>query len=85
MNDQSNENKLRVFQASPATEAAHDHDHHHHDHEGHQAPAIEQEHRLDLATVREKLRDKSGKQYWRTLEELAMLRNGTTLWIAAIS
>jgi MoCo/4Fe-4S cofactor protein with predicted Tat translocation signal len=29
------------------------------------------EHRLDLATVREKLRGKSGKQYWRALEELA--------------
>ena len=29
------------------------------------------ERRLDLAAVREKLREKSGKQYWRTLEELA--------------
>ena len=29
------------------------------------------EHNLDLAAVRAKLREKSGKQYWRTLEELA--------------
>jgi molybdopterin-containing oxidoreductase family iron-sulfur binding subunit len=29
------------------------------------------EHRLDLAAVRAKLRTKSGKQYWRTLEELS--------------
>jgi len=29
------------------------------------------EHKLDLAAVRAKLRDKSGKQYWRTLEELS--------------
>ncbi|MGC2769272.1 MAG: TAT-variant-translocated molybdopterin oxidoreductase [Candidatus Acidiferrum sp.] len=68
MNDQPNENKLRILQASQAA-AAHDHGHDH-DHEEHQAPA-DQEHRLDLAAVREKLRDKSGKQYWRTLEELA--------------
>ena len=29
------------------------------------------EHTLDLASVRAKLRNKSGKQYWRTLEELS--------------
>jgi MoCo/4Fe-4S cofactor protein with predicted Tat translocation signal len=29
------------------------------------------EHSLDLAAVRAKLREKSGKQYWRSLEELA--------------
>ena len=29
------------------------------------------EYTLDLATVRAKLREKTGKQYWRTLEELA--------------
>ena len=29
------------------------------------------EHTLDLATVRAKLKAKTGKQYWRTLEELA--------------
>jgi MoCo/4Fe-4S cofactor protein with predicted Tat translocation signal len=59
-------------------------DGHLHDHEAHEADlhtddhsdAHEQdsavhEHTLDLATVRAKLRDKSGKQYWRTLEELS--------------
>jgi molybdopterin-containing oxidoreductase family iron-sulfur binding subunit len=30
-----------------------------------------QQHSLDLAGVRAKLREKTGKQYWRTLEELA--------------
>src|SRR6201984_3798426 len=29
------------------------------------------EYPLDLATVRKKLADKQGKQYWRTLEELS--------------
>src|ERR1700741_5589754 len=29
------------------------------------------EHPLDLAAVRAKLQSKSGKQYWRTIEELA--------------
>ena len=33
--------------------------------------AAVQEHTLDLAAVRAKLRAKTGKQYWRTLEELA--------------
>src|ERR1700730_5845968 len=32
---------------------------------------VMQVHPLDLAAVREKLQSKSGKQYWRTLEELA--------------
>jgi MoCo/4Fe-4S cofactor protein with predicted Tat translocation signal len=70
MNDQPNEKVLRILQGQQASDAAHDHDHDDHDHE-HDEAAVEQEHRLDLATVREKLRDKSGKQYWRTLEELA--------------
>jgi MoCo/4Fe-4S cofactor protein with predicted Tat translocation signal len=69
MNDQPNESMLRILQASQAGDAAHAHDHDH-EHEEQQA-AVDQEHRLDLAAVREKLRDKSGKQYWRTLEELA--------------
>ena len=46
---------------------SHDHD----AHDDHDEVTIEQEHRLDLAAVREKLHEKSGKQYWRTLEELA--------------
>ncbi len=57
---------------------------HKHDHEGHEdslhavdspgshsEEAGVHEHSLDLAAVRAKLRAKSGKQYWRTLEELA--------------
>src|SRR5580693_9141390 len=57
---------------------------HMHDHEDHEASlhadghsdahaedTAVHEHTLDLAAVRSKLRDKSGKQYWRTLEELS--------------
>ena len=49
---------------------------HKHDHEGLQPSSqseemVTHEHSLDLAAVRAKLREKSGKQYWRTLEELA--------------
>jgi MoCo/4Fe-4S cofactor protein with predicted Tat translocation signal len=60
------------------------HEHHHehddaHDHEhGHGAVKgadasndVMQVQPLDLAAVREKLKSKTGKQYWRTLEELA--------------
>ncbi len=68
MNEQANENKLRILRGSQAHDAPHDH---HDDHEEHPGDDTEQEHRLDLAAVREKLRDKTGKQYWRTLEELA--------------
>ena len=59
---------------------AHKHEAHHesdahHEHEDHDHDAPEdmtlREHRLDLATVRAKLQTKTGKQYWRTLEELA--------------
>jgi MoCo/4Fe-4S cofactor protein with predicted Tat translocation signal len=59
-------------------------DGHKHDHDAHEASVhaddhsdehaqdlMVHEHTLDLATVRAKLREKSGKQYWRTLEELA--------------
>jgi MoCo/4Fe-4S cofactor protein with predicted Tat translocation signal len=59
-------------------------DGHMHHHGAHQAalhaddhsdePALDStvdEHVLDLAAVRAKLREKSGKHYWRTLEELA--------------
>src|ERR1700690_2434469 len=44
---------------------SHDHD------EDHAEDLVLREHPLDLAAVRAKLRSKSGKQYWRTLEELA--------------
>ena len=68
MNDQSNEIKLRILQASQSQDAPRAEDHEHDDHD---VATVEQEHRLDLADVREKLRHKTGKQYWRTLEELA--------------
>ena len=58
---------------------AHDHNEEHlheeheelHEHAGQEADATVKEHTLDLAAVREKLQTKTGKQYWRTLEELA--------------
>jgi MoCo/4Fe-4S cofactor protein with predicted Tat translocation signal len=59
-------------------------DGHKHDHDAHEASvhaddhseshaedSTVDEHSLDLAAVRAKLREKSGKQYWRTLEELS--------------
>ncbi len=55
----------------------HDHDAHEasvhaDDHsESHAEDSTVHEYTLDLAAVRAKLREKSGKQYWRTLEELA--------------
>jgi len=55
----------------------HDHDAHEgslhaDDHSGsHQEDSAVHEHSLDLTVLRAKLREKSGKQYWRTLEELA--------------
>src|SRR5580704_13782034 len=39
--------------------------------ESHAENPTVREHILDLAAVRAKLRTKSGKQYWRTLEELS--------------
>jgi len=57
---------------------------HMHDHDAHEASVhaddhsdehaedlTVREHSLDIAAVRAKLREKSGKQYWRTLEELS--------------
>ena len=55
----------------------HDHDAHEgslpvDDHsDSHAEDSTVHEHSLDLAAVRAKLREKSGKQYWRSLEELA--------------
>jgi len=69
MTDQPEKNKLRIVQPAPPSDPWHNHDHDH-DHPADES-TIEREHRLDLAAVREKLRGKSGKQYWRTLEELA--------------
>jgi MoCo/4Fe-4S cofactor protein with predicted Tat translocation signal len=68
MSDHADDHELRILQGSAGQEGEH-----HHDEHGEEEPvdATVREHVLDLATVREKLRDKSGKQYWRTLEELA--------------
>jgi len=68
MNDPANENKLRILQPAQAHDGG---DAGHHEHHEEEVDAVEREHRLDLADLREKLREKSGKQYWRTLEELA--------------
>jgi MoCo/4Fe-4S cofactor protein with predicted Tat translocation signal len=56
--------------------SVHGHVHHdHHDDEAHDSAGLNEgavlEHPLDLAAVRAKLRTKTGKQYWRTLEELS--------------
>ena len=73
MNDRSTDkNKLHVWPDLPVQKTtrepvAHDH----HDDDQQVEDRTEREHRLDLATVRQKLQGKSGKQYWRALEELA--------------
>jgi len=43
----------------------------HAQHDEHQEELTPREQKLDLAAVRAKLQSKTGKQYWRTLEELA--------------
>jgi MoCo/4Fe-4S cofactor protein with predicted Tat translocation signal len=55
------------------THHAHDHDAHddHEDDSMHPGTPVTLERPLDLATVRAKLSEKTGKQYWRTLEELS--------------
>src|SRR5271157_1187707 len=68
MSEHANEKELRVLQGAPQNASAADRGH---EHEEHVADDTPREYTLDLATVREKLKEKSGKQYWRTLEELA--------------
>ncbi len=68
MNDQTNDKEFRIIQPAQSHDAVHEHDHHPEDEPG---DSVFREHKLDLAALREKLREKSGKQYWRTLEELA--------------
>ncbi len=68
MNDQTNDKEFRILQPAQSHNADLEHDHHHEDEP--ESPAL-REHKLDLAAVRERLRERSGKQYWRTLEELA--------------
>jgi MoCo/4Fe-4S cofactor protein with predicted Tat translocation signal len=78
MSDQPNKEQLRILQGSQslagagAPAAKHEQEHgHDHDNEDEPEDVAEREATLDLATVREKLKEKSGKEYWRTLEELA--------------
>jgi molybdopterin-containing oxidoreductase family iron-sulfur binding subunit len=71
MSDHENQKKLHILQGppgqSPALRAAQEHD----DHDDEAADNTPREHRLELSTLRETLKNKSGKQYWRTLEELS--------------
>jgi molybdopterin-containing oxidoreductase family iron-sulfur binding subunit len=70
MNEHANDKELRILQGAPQDAAAPDH-HHDHEHGNHAEDDTLRDFTLDLAAVREKLKEKSGKQYWRTLEELA--------------
>jgi MoCo/4Fe-4S cofactor protein with predicted Tat translocation signal len=67
MSDHANDKELRIVQPAQSHQAKRDEEH---DDEQPEDLTV-REHKLDLAAVREKLREKSGKQYWRTLEELA--------------
>jgi MoCo/4Fe-4S cofactor protein with predicted Tat translocation signal len=69
MKAQPDEKQLRILQGAPVHADKHGHDAHEAEEPAEDAEV--REHRLDLATVREKLKSKTGKQYWRTLEELA--------------
>jgi MoCo/4Fe-4S cofactor protein with predicted Tat translocation signal len=74
MSDHEQDNKLRILQGPAAQKPALHADHDHEDHDHHEEEAEDttvREHSLELAAVREKLKNKSGKQYWRTLEELS--------------
>jgi MoCo/4Fe-4S cofactor protein with predicted Tat translocation signal len=72
MNDRSNDNsKLRMWPNLPVQNATREPITRDHNDDEHAEDTTEHQHRLDLATVRQKLHGKSGKQYWRALEELA--------------
>ncbi len=76
MSDHEHDKMLRILQGpavqKSALSAGHEHeDHEHHGHHEEAEDTTAGEHRLELAAVREKLKNKSGKQYWRTLEELS--------------
>ncbi|HKE07978.1 MAG TPA: TAT-variant-translocated molybdopterin oxidoreductase, partial [Candidatus Acidoferrum sp.] len=68
MSDQANDKEFRIVQPAQDRRAERGHKH---DDEDEPEDLTVRESKLDLAAVREKLREKSGKQYWRTLEELA--------------
>ena len=67
MSDHANDKEFRIVQPAQSRQAERGDEH------GDEQPEdlTVRESKLDLAAVREKLREKSGKQYWRTLEELA--------------
>jgi MoCo/4Fe-4S cofactor protein with predicted Tat translocation signal len=70
MQDQPNEKQLHILQGEPKQPHQQVHEQPVHgaaDPAGHTEV---RERRLDLRSVREKLKSKTGKQYWRTLEEL---------------
>src|SRR5450755_151040 len=74
MSDQPNNGQFRILPGAQGAAGAGEHEQHHgHDHEEEDevVDITERESKLDLASVREKLKEKSGKEYWRTLEELA--------------
>ncbi len=75
MNDHAKDEQLRILQGPRGHKAAAAQEHAGHDehdeHEEHAEQSTPAEYALDLAAVREKLKEKSGKQYWRTMEELA--------------
>ena len=68
MSDHANDKEFRIVQPAQDRRAERGHEH---DDEDEPEDLTVRESKLDLAAVREKLREKSGKQYWRTLEELA--------------
>jgi MoCo/4Fe-4S cofactor protein with predicted Tat translocation signal len=70
MPDQPNEKQLRILQGTPVPPDKHGHEQHVRGAEDQAEQTEVREHRLDLAGVREKLKAKTGKQFWRTLEEL---------------
>jgi len=71
MSDHEQEKQLRILQDSAITKPSMDEGHGHNQEDEEIVDNTVREHRLELSTVREKLKDKSGKQYWRTLEELS--------------
>ncbi len=68
MSDQANDKEFRIVPPAQSHQAERGHEHGDADEP---EDLTVRESKLDLAAVREKLREKSGKQYWRTLEELA--------------
>jgi MoCo/4Fe-4S cofactor protein with predicted Tat translocation signal len=65
----NNERLLRILQDPSRVEVSED-DHHEHEDDKSESDACASA-KLDLSAVRRKLKEKSGKEYWRTLEELA--------------